>query len=676
MMKKRILTLIVAICMILSITPISVSAAEDSKKVAMYEAYCDFITERVRYSGYLAPSSIKTIPYTSGHDVNILDPQTCGIIFTKLIDFDLDGKDELFVLESDFRESSFSSNACDVVWKVYTYQNGSVIEMISNKVRYGYFGFVKDAAGKTSFYNAQGQDNWEDYNTFSLVNGKWSETYVTHNWNYDWSVSGVVNGHHVHIHSDTLHGDGSALVITDEEAVYADDKKVRELRAELTAGGSEIYDYNSMPPDNTPQNLMQQLEQTYFPNSRTPSGWAETFVSQCIAAGYVPKELQKRYQTPITRVEFCALVTKYYESVTRQTITQTSTFTDTTDINVQKMAGLGIVGGIGGGKFAPEDLLTREQAATLLTNLASSLNYSLPDSAPTFADNDKISSWAYNQVGKIQAAEIMSGIGDNKFDPLSSYTREQCIITILKMDSIRPKVSSITFEEKQVEIPMHFVKKISPIIEAEDTADIKLVWSSSSPEIVDINEQTGYFSAKAAGTATITATAPSGVSGSIKIKVLPEQFMYAATPISIDCLGVPQMRKGSIDSLSSDFNYEPPASAFELGTYKIESVEANCTTDFFGEYETDLTITGTFNYAKNISAETLDWPFDSYIKYQILGVGGYKVYSGFLSHSYLLHRNIENLPGTSETVTYKDTIYSFDAKLNPDEHYEIVFYGR
>jgi hypothetical protein len=57
----------------------------------------------------------------------------------------------------------------------------------------------------------------------------------------------------------------------------------------------------------------------------------------------------------------------------------------------------------------------------------------LPVHAPTFDDNADISPWAFDAVGQMQAAGIMGGVGDNRFAPQGDYTREQSIITMLRL---------------------------------------------------------------------------------------------------------------------------------------------------------------------------------------------------------------------------------------------------
>ena len=169
------------------------------------------------------------------------------------------------------------------------------------------------------------------------------------------------------------------------------------------------------------------------PQPDVPSSWAAEQVNQAISAGLVPLSLQAQYTTPATRAEFCALAVELYETVTGSEITEWATFSDTTDVNVQKMAGLGVVTGVGNGAFHPEGTLTREQAATMLSRLAAAMGKPLTAAAPTFADNASIASWAVDAVGQMQISGVMGGTGNNSFTPQGSYTREQSILTILRL---------------------------------------------------------------------------------------------------------------------------------------------------------------------------------------------------------------------------------------------------
>lgn len=167
-----------------------------------------------------------------------------------------------------------------------------------------------------------------------------------------------------------------------------------------------------------------------------PSSWAKEEVDKAMEAGYVPDHLQRNYTNPITREEFCDLAMQFFKTYTGRDILSREEFSDTSNTNVEKMGAVGVVNGIGEGKFAPKQLLTRQEAATILGRLADFIGFKLPDAEASFADNKKIASWAIGDVGRIAEGKVMTGVGDNKFDPLSSYTREQAILTILRLSKL------------------------------------------------------------------------------------------------------------------------------------------------------------------------------------------------------------------------------------------------
>ena len=164
-----------------------------------------------------------------------------------------------------------------------------------------------------------------------------------------------------------------------------------------------------------------------------PSEWARGEVAQALGIGLVPVSLQKNYKNAITRAQFCALGVTLYEKVKGREITERATFTDSTDINVQKLAGLKIISGVGNNKFSPNTTITREQAAAILTSLTQSLTGTAKWKQPDYADNAKISTWARESVGNCRELGIMGSVGNNMFNPKGNYTIEQSICTILRL---------------------------------------------------------------------------------------------------------------------------------------------------------------------------------------------------------------------------------------------------
>ena len=99
---------------------------------------------------------------------------------------------------------------------------------------------------------------------------------------------------------------------------------------------------------------------------------------------------------------------------------------------------LGIVNGVGNGRFAPDESITREEAAKMLWNAADLLGYQPTEEPLDFADKDEISDWALesvNAISSISGADrpIMQGTGNNRFSPKDSYTREQAVATVYRL---------------------------------------------------------------------------------------------------------------------------------------------------------------------------------------------------------------------------------------------------
>lgn len=88
-------------------------------------------------------------------------------------------------------------------------------------------------------------------------------------------------------------------------------------------------------------------------------------------------------------------------------------------------AKLGIVAGYNG-KFRPNDVMTREEAAVALARALPYLG--LENSAsgsPTFGDQGDISNWAMESVGQAWATGLIKGDDKGRFNPKSSLTRAQ-----------------------------------------------------------------------------------------------------------------------------------------------------------------------------------------------------------------------------------------------------------
>ncbi len=179
------------------------------------------------------------------------------------------------------------------------------------------------------------------------------------------------------------------------------------------------------------------------------SNWAKSKVQDALVFGVVPENLQGDYKANITREEFCQLAIQtlitynelnrnYANDIDVELLTAESKFTDTDSKYVALAYDLGIVKGRSDTTFAPNEEITRQEAAVMLTNLASLMDLKLNVNTAKYIDESYFASWANDSIRKISGKAsngqvIMGGTETNKFSPLLKYSREQAIVTMMRM---------------------------------------------------------------------------------------------------------------------------------------------------------------------------------------------------------------------------------------------------
>jgi Tfp pilus assembly major pilin PilA len=176
-------------------------------------------------------------------------------------------------------------------------------------------------------------------------------------------------------------------------------------------------------------NVLSSKSDSYYKGA---SDWARDELDKAAAYGLITERIRGDMSAKITREEFAEIAVKLYEKYTGQTATAgTASFTDTTNPEILKAANLGLVTGVGSGKFDPGALVTREQMATILLRALKVINpsadYATNDAAK-FADDNKIDAWARDGVYYCSGKDIVKGVGSNLFDPDGPATREAAVI--------------------------------------------------------------------------------------------------------------------------------------------------------------------------------------------------------------------------------------------------------
>ncbi|MEA4894601.1 MAG: S-layer homology domain-containing protein [Oscillospiraceae bacterium] len=172
--------------------------------------------------------------------------------------------------------------------------------------------------------------------------------------------------------------------------------------------------------------------------------WAVKEVGIADAMDLMPTEVNDYFYESITREDFAALV---YSALLRLTGTTESqlkasvtlgSFPDSSDTKVGVCAGLGIITGYDTGKFLPEKTITRQEAAAMLSRLAETIGAKATGNVSSF--NDISGLWGENSIRNVSTLKdgytgkaVMGGTGANCFSPFDSYSRQQAVVTIVRM---------------------------------------------------------------------------------------------------------------------------------------------------------------------------------------------------------------------------------------------------
>lgn len=178
--------------------------------------------------------------------------------------------------------------------------------------------------------------------------------------------------------------------------------------------------------------VMPETEESEEYTWSKASEWAEPELKEASKQNLIPEIFDEANLTKnITRKEFAHTVVKMYEKITGQKAVPIAKnpFTDTKDKEVLKAYNIGITNGTSDTTFSPDDLITREQMATMMTRALTKAgkDTSRPESAKLFADDSEFSEYAKESIYYMSSIEIIKGVGDNKFDSQGKASREQAL---------------------------------------------------------------------------------------------------------------------------------------------------------------------------------------------------------------------------------------------------------
>lgn len=193
------------------------------------------------------------------------------------------------------------------------------------------------------------------------------------------------------------------------------------------------------------------------------AAWAEEYLTAAVEREIYPDILLQADMTQaITREEFAAVAVRYYEALTGETAQldkrKANPFTDVSAMQEDILIAyqLGVVNGMTETTFAPGGTLTREQAVTMLGRVvelaetgaiakgeAGGLALKNGAKQVTFTDAGAISGWAKNYVAYFVSHGVIDGMGDGTFAPAGNMTREQAMkvaVVALGEQTERPRL--------------------------------------------------------------------------------------------------------------------------------------------------------------------------------------------------------------------------------------------
>jgi len=197
-----------------------------------------------------------------------------------------------------------------------------------------------------------------------------------------------------------------------------------------------------------------------------PSDWAAESIEKAKSLKITDYDDIYRYRMPITREQFCEMIYNLIGVTTRiKNVPADNPFSDTNNPKVYTLNFIGIIKGKSETEFAPDDFLTREEAATIIIRTVNKF-FPMPATEMWFEyeDINNISEWALNSVQTISNLGFMNGVGNNNFAPKATYTTEQAITTIVRVYEATNRAEELTFADKlNVNMPKDKNYMFSPL---------------------------------------------------------------------------------------------------------------------------------------------------------------------------------------------------------------------
>lgn len=159
--------------------------------------------------------------------------------------------------------------------------------------------------------------------------------------------------------------------------------------------------------------------------------WAEANIKQLLAAGAIKGYPDGSFKpgNTITRAEFASVLVKAFQLEAKSGKLFSDTVQHWAKESISTANAAGIVNGYSNNTFGPDDSITREQMAVMISKAA---KLAAAKNSLVFADSISISDWAKAAVASCHENSIISGYLDNTFKPQGKATRAEAATVIVK----------------------------------------------------------------------------------------------------------------------------------------------------------------------------------------------------------------------------------------------------
>ncbi|MHC1747674.1 MAG: immunoglobulin-like domain-containing protein [Cellulosilyticaceae bacterium] len=190
--------------------------------------------------------------------------------------------------------------------------------------------------------------------------------------------------------------------------------------------------------------VVPTMAQTQQTSKVVISEWAKKDVQEFMKDQF---KTINNYKNTMTREQFSDTITRLFKKLGITSESQVN-FSDTDNANIQLLASLGILKGVGENKFSPFKTITREEMACILVRAYAKLGFELtPVEGKNFdkdvKDADSVSEWAKQSLKSIYNAGLMQTTSEGAINPKGIVTIEQGVVFVSRIDKdIEAKVKA------------------------------------------------------------------------------------------------------------------------------------------------------------------------------------------------------------------------------------------